>query len=74
MATKKASKKAGGSKKAAKKGSKKSSKKAAIGIQPPSLACIRKCHDQFLKCLQTTHNFRKCATDYQKCIRACLNL
>jgi hypothetical protein len=70
MATKKASKKGGGSKKAAKK----SSKKAALGIQPPSLACIRKCHDQFLKCLQTTHNFKKCATDYQRCIRACLNL
>ena len=78
MATKKATKKAGGAKKAAKKAAKKGAKKgaaaAAIGITPPVLACIRKCHDSFIKCLQTTHNFRTCVTQYQRCIRACLHL
>ncbi len=70
MATKKAAKKTGG----AKKSSKKAAKKAAVGVSAGSLACIRKCHDNFLKCLQTTHNFKLCAAQYQKCIRACLNL
>lgn len=75
MATKKATKKAGGSKKAAKKGAKKGAKKAAAaGISSNTLGCIRKCHEQFIKCLQTTHNFKQCVTQYQKCIRGCLTL
>jgi hypothetical protein len=75
MATKKASKKkAGGSKKAAKKGAKKGAKKAALGLPVNKLACLRRCHEQFLRCLQTTHNFPSCVTQYQRCIRACLGL
>jgi hypothetical protein len=73
MATKKAAKKSG-AKKAAKKGAKKSTRKAAVGITSVNLACIRKCHDTFIRCLQTTHNFKLCATQYQVCIRRCLNL
>lgn len=73
-----ATKKAGGAKKAAKKSAKKGAKKgakaAAVGISPNTLACIRRCHDAFIKCLLTTHNFRVCVTQYQKCIRACLSL
>lgn len=71
MATKKATKKTGGAKKSAKKVVKKA---AAIGISSSTIDCIRKCHDIFLKCLQTTHNFKKCATEYQQCIRRCLNI
>lgn len=69
MATKRAAKKS------SKKGAKKSSKKAAApGIGPGTLACLKKCHDQFIKCLITTLNFKTCVTQYQKCVKACLKL
>lgn len=71
MATKKAAKKKSSAKKSSKKAVKKT---AALGVSPGMLACIRKCHDTFIKCLQTTHNFRKCAIDYQACVRRCLNV
>lgn len=77
MATKR-----GYGKKAGKKGYKKSSKKAgkskkeALSIPfPPILACLRKCHADFIACLRANPTkYKECFARYQVCVRKCLKL